>query len=119
MLCLKLSRVGKKGQASFRLIVTGKTKDPWGEYLELLGHYNPKTKKADLKIERIKHWIKQGAQTTATVHNLLLKEKVIEGQKRKTIKISKKRLEKNKSSSAKAPEIVKAPEVKEEIKVEK
>lgn len=91
MLCLKLSRIGKKNQPTYRLVVLEKTKDPWGDYLELLGDYNPKTKKGSFKVERIRYWLSQGAQMTASVNNLLINNKIIEGPKRKIIKISKKR----------------------------
>ena len=105
MLCLKLSRIGKKKQPFFRLIILEKTKDPFGDYLELLGNYNPKTKEINLKKERIIYWLSRGAQTTATVHNLLVKEGVIEGKKRKAIKMTKKRLAKiKKEEKSESPE---------------
>lgn len=104
MLCLKLSRIGKKNQPAFKLIVVEKTKDPWGDYLELLGNYNPKTKKGNFKAERIKFWLARGAQMTASVNNLLINQKIIEGLKRKSIKVksSKKSPEVNKAEVAKA-----------------
>lgn len=83
MLKICLSRVGKKKQPSYRVIVLEKNKDPWGDYLELLGNYNPRTTPSTIKLnaERIKYWISKGAQPTATVHNLLVDQKVIEGDK--------------------------------------
>lgn len=81
MLMIRLSRVGKKKQPTYRLIVSDKRKDPWGNYLENLGNYNPRTKKAELKKDRIKEWIGKGAQPSDTVHNLLIENGVIEGKK--------------------------------------
>jgi small subunit ribosomal protein S16 len=101
MLCLKLSRIGKRTQPTFRLLVLEKGKDPWGDYLELLGNYNPKTKKAELKADRIKYWLAKGAQLTNSVNNLLINNKIIEGQKGKSIRISKKRKEKIKAQEKK------------------
>jgi len=98
MLAIKLSRMGKKNQPFFRIIVLEKTKDPFGDYLELLGNYNPKTKEINLKNERIKYWLSQGAQPTVTVHNLFVKQGVIEGDKQKAVKITKKRTEKQKAA---------------------
>lgn len=74
MLSIRLTRIGKKKQPSYRVIVVDKKKDPWGKYLENLGFYNPRTnpKTIDLKIERIKYWISKGAQPSATVNNLLV-----------------------------------------------
>lgn len=50
-------------------------------YIEMLGSYNPRQKHIQVNADRIKHWIAQGAQTSDTVHNILVKEKVIEGKK--------------------------------------
>lgn len=94
MLTIKLSRFGKKKQPTYRLLVLEKSKDPWGDYLEMLGHYNPRTKTAELKTDRIKYWMEKGAQPTDTVWNLFITNKVIEGKKRGVTKISKTRREK-------------------------
>lgn len=94
MLCLRLSRLGKTKQPHFRLIISEKIKNPLGKFLENLGSYNPRTKEASLKTERIKYWLSKGAQMAATVNNLLIEKKVIEGQKIKKLKISKRRKEK-------------------------
>jgi small subunit ribosomal protein S16 len=85
MLSIRLSRVGKTKKPSYRLIVTEKTRDPWGKHLEVLGTYDPLTvpKKIDFDAERIKHWLSKGAQPSETVHNMLVDLKIIEGAKRK------------------------------------
>jgi len=94
MLTIKLSRFGKKKQPTFRILVMEKTKDPWGDYLEMLGHYDPRTKKAELNVERIQYWISKGAELTDSIHNLLITNKVIEGKKRGVTRISNARKEK-------------------------
>lgn len=76
------------------MLVLEKSKDPWGDYLEMLGHYNPRTKVAELKVERIKHWMEKGAKPTDSAWNLLITNKVIEGKKRGVTTISKKRKQK-------------------------
>jgi len=81
MLSIRLSRVGKKKQPLYRLIVTEKTRDPWGKFLENLGSYNPKTKVSQIKNDRILYWLKQGAQATSTVHNLLVSQGIIKDKK--------------------------------------
>jgi len=86
MLTIKFSRKGKKDQSFFRIIVLEKTKDPFGDFLENLGFYNPRLKESSLKIERIKHWLSKGAQPTASVHNLLVNQKIIEAAKMKVSK---------------------------------
>ncbi|MBI5654987.1 30S ribosomal protein S16 [Candidatus Uhrbacteria bacterium] len=96
MIIIRLSRVGKAKQPSYRLIVSEKTKDPWGKYLENLGLYNPLAKPPtfDFKADRVKYWISKGAQASDTVWNLLVDQKIVEGAKRLKVKISKKRKEK-------------------------
>lgn len=93
MLSIRLSRVGKRKQPLFRLIVTEKSKDPWGTFLENLGTYNPRSKPAaiDFKNDRIKDWISKGAQCSDTVWNLLVDQKVVTGDKRKKVRISRER----------------------------
>ena len=90
MLIIRLSRVGKKKQYSFRVIISEKTKDTVGDYLELLGNYNPHTNKATLKADRIKYWLSKGAQVSGSVHNLLVESKIIQVEKIKVANIKKK-----------------------------
>ncbi len=96
MLTIRLSRVGKKKQPSYRLIVSEKTKDPWGDYLENLGLFNPRTNPAtvEFKVDRIKYWLAKGAQTSDTVWNLFVDQKIVEGKKKLKVKLSVKRKEK-------------------------
>lgn len=102
MLTIRLSRVGKKKQATFRVIVSEKAKDTVGDYLELLGYYNPHTNSAELKTERIQYWISKGAQTSGTVHNLLIDKKVITGEKIKVANIKKKPVKEGETKPAAA-----------------
>lgn len=93
MLMIRLSRFGKTKQPTYRLIVSEKTKDPWGDYLENLGTFNPRSNPPEIKFkaDRIKFWLSKGAQLSETVNNLLIDLKVIEGDKRKKVSISKRR----------------------------
>lgn len=92
MLSIRLSRTGKKKQPSYRVIVTEKSRDPWGKYLEILGVYNPRTnpRTIDFKNDRIKYWLEKGAQPSPTVHNLLVDAKIIEAEKVKATSPKKK-----------------------------
>ena len=96
MLSIRLTRMGKKKQPIYRVIVLDKRKDPWGKSLEILGNYNPRTKPStiNLKIERIKYWLSVGAQPSETVHNIFIDQKIIKGQKVRATTISKKRSDK-------------------------
>ncbi len=92
MLKIIFSRRGKKKQPTYRVIVLDERKDPWGNFLEDLGFYNPRTKESGLKIERIKYWLSVGAKPSAVVHNLLVREKLIDKPKIK-IKIKRRKKE--------------------------
>lgn len=82
MLKIRLQRVGRKNDPSFRLLVTESTRSPKsGDYIELLGSYDPKRSTEKLNAERITYWLSQGAQTSGTVHNLLVQHSVIKGKK--------------------------------------
>lgn len=96
MLIIRFQRMGKKNQALFRIVVAQKESKIKGKYIEKLGFYNPLNKEKKLNIERIKYWLEKGAQVSNSVWNLLVKEKIIEGVKRK-IKIKKKKEEKSKT----------------------
>jgi len=81
MLAIKLSQVGKKNKKMFRLIISEKGRDPYGNSLEILGSYNPHSKELAVKGDRVKYWLSKGAQMTATVNNLLISKNIIEGVK--------------------------------------
>lgn len=82
MLTIRLTRVGKKKDASFRVIVVdSKRKVKAGNYLEMVGSYDPRVDTVSLKADRIKHWLAHGAQTSDTVHNLLVSNKIIDAKK--------------------------------------
>jgi len=81
MLTIKLKRIGKKNQASFRVVVLEKRSKLNGRYVEDLGFLNPKSDEINLNKERIAYWLKVGAQPTDTVHNLLIKNGLIKGAK--------------------------------------
>ena len=83
MLVIRLFRVGKKNQPSFKIVVTDKSRSATkGRFVEEVGFYNPLTKEKVLKQERIKYWLSVGAKPSATLQNLLVSEKIIEGKKK-------------------------------------
>lgn len=82
MLAIRLQRVGRKNDPSFRMIVAdSKLKPKTGNVLEVLGSYNARKGSPVIKTERVKHWMSVGAQVSGTVHNLLVDAKVIAGKK--------------------------------------
>jgi len=84
MLKIRLQRVGRSKDPSFRLILTDSRKPPRsGKRLELLGSYDARRGSPQFKTERIKHWLSKGVQTSETANNLLVDAKIIEGKKKK------------------------------------
>ena len=78
---LKLKRIGKKHQASFRLVVDEKRHKMVGTNVEDLGWYNPRTNKSEINKDRVEYWMKTGAKPTDTVHNLLITAGILSGKK--------------------------------------
>jgi len=83
MLMIRLQRVGRKHEPVFRLVLTDSKNGPKsGKFLEILGNYDArKGEKAKFKVERVKHWVANGAKLSGTVHNILVERKIIEGKK--------------------------------------
>ncbi len=81
MLRIRLSRVGKRNNAQFRITVADGHRAPSGKFIEILGHYNPHTKEKVFKKERIEYWIGKGAQPSATVYNFFIDAGIIKGEK--------------------------------------
>ena len=82
MLMIRLQRVGRTNDPSFRVVLTEKknsTKS--GRFLEVLGSYNARFGKAELDKARVAHWLKQGAQLSATANNLFVSHKLVKADK--------------------------------------
>jgi small subunit ribosomal protein S16 len=77
MLVIRLTRIGAKKQPTYRVVVTEARTPRDSREVERLGYYNPKTQPATLKVDRdrVAHWLKAGAQPSATVKSLLKKYK--------------------------------------------
>jgi small subunit ribosomal protein S16 len=73
MLKIKLSRTGKRGFATYNLVVAEARSKRDGRYIDLLGTYNPNSKPAAIKIDKkkLQTWIDKGAQPTETVRRLI------------------------------------------------
>lgn len=82
MLMIRLQRTGRRGDPSFRLVVTEHARSATaGKFVERVGTYNPKSKERSLNAERITYWLSVGAKATPTVHNMLISAGVIKGKK--------------------------------------
>ncbi len=74
MLTIRLKRVGRKNDPSFRVVLIESKRGPQsGKVHEILGSHNARQKKTALKRDRIEYWLSRGAQTSDTVRDLLRK----------------------------------------------
>lgn len=86
MLKIRLKRVGRRHDPSFRVVVTDSHQGPKsGNYVEMLGSYDPRKDNPVIQGERVRHWLSQGAQVSDTVHNILVSQKIIEGKKKNVL----------------------------------
>lgn len=72
MVRIRLRRVGSRNQASYRVVVADKESPRDGRFLEIVGHYNPRTEPSTivLKDDRIYYWLSVGAQPSESVESL-------------------------------------------------
>jgi small subunit ribosomal protein S16 len=130
MLKIRLQKIGKKNDPSYRVVLVEHTTSPHGKFIELLGSYNTKLKEKKLNKERIGYWLTKGAQASPTIHNLLVDEKIITAEKVKAWKPKKKKGEEKPAAPAapktdvsaeapaKAEETLKVEEPKKDIPAE-
>ncbi|MCX6758666.1 MAG: 30S ribosomal protein S16 [Candidatus Nealsonbacteria bacterium] len=103
MLVIRLHRIGKKNQPSFKIVVVDKRiSAAAGKFCEEVGSLNRAKKESKLDKDRIKYWLSVGAQPSPSIHNLLVSEKIIDAKK---IAVHKKPKKKEEAAAAKTPEI--------------
>jgi len=80
MLMIRLARFGSKKKPTYRVVVIEKERARNGLAVEVVGHYNPVAQPHEvvLKLDRIQHWVKNGAQPSDTVARLIRKYPVAE-----------------------------------------
>ena len=73
MVKIRLRRMGKKKQPSYRIVVADSRSPRDGAYIEAVGFYDPMTEPSTIRIdsERALYWLGEGAQPTEQVRNLL------------------------------------------------
>lgn len=120
MLIIRLQRVGRKNDPSFRVVATDSRNAAKKNrrFLRVLGNYDPRRDHSQVDAEAIKELIKNGAQVSPTVHNLLINLKVIDGKKINVL--PKKTVEKKEEPKVEEPAPVAevAPEVETEVPAE-
>ena len=70
---LRLMRMGKKKQPTYRVVAADGRSPRDGRFIEILGHYDPRHEPSVVKIDTAKadEWISKGAQPTHRVRKLL------------------------------------------------
>jgi small subunit ribosomal protein S16 len=70
---IRLTRVGARNNPIWRVVATDGRSPRDGRFLEVLGHYNAQTDPStiELKEDRVRHWLRQGAQPSDAVKHLL------------------------------------------------
>lgn len=111
MVKIRLTRTGKKHQPHYRIVAIDSAAPRDSEYIERIGYYNPRTKPPTLKYDKelLEKWIKNGAQMTDTVHDIFVREGVIE-QTDKRVAVIKAKIQASKKRNE--------PEEEEEEKTE-
>ena len=74
---IRFRRIGKNPtkRPHFRISVFDETRSRDGKFIEELGHYNPVTGSAQVKVERLESWVKRGALMSEAVKNVVKKAK--------------------------------------------
>ncbi len=81
MVRIRLRRTGKKGQASYRVVVADSEAPRDGRFIENIGFYNPRTDPPTIEIQadRAQYWLSVGAQPSEPAARLLRKVGVLAG----------------------------------------
>jgi small subunit ribosomal protein S16 len=76
MVKIRLRRMGKKKQPTYRVVVADSRSPRDGRFIETIGFYNPRTEPPTVRIkeDRALYWLSQGAQPTDAVARLLRKK---------------------------------------------
>lgn len=83
---MRLQRVGRKNDPSFRIVVTDKRTGPKSDrHIDRLGSYNPKMNHVQIDAVKAKEWLTKGVQPSDTLHNILVGQGVIEGKKKNVL----------------------------------
>lgn len=86
MVKIRLKRIGRRGQAHYRVVVADSTGKRDGKQIADIGFYNPHSETPfNIDIEQAKNWLTKGAQPTDTVAQYLKKAGAYNIQKKKSV----------------------------------
>ncbi|MHB8461929.1 MAG: 30S ribosomal protein S16 [Vulcanimicrobiaceae bacterium] len=97
MVKIRLRRMGAKKQPTYRFVVADARSPRDGRFIEILGHYNPRTEPKTVVVneEKAKEWLAKGAQPSDTVRRLFAEKGIME---RGPISIAKRKPKSEKSA---------------------
>jgi small subunit ribosomal protein S16 len=80
MMKIRLRRMGAKKQPTYRFVVADSRSPRDGKFIEILGHYNPRTepKTVEVNADKAKEWMAKGAQPTITVRRLFAEKGIMD-----------------------------------------
>lgn len=80
MLKIRLRRVGRRKQPSYRIVVAESSSPRDGRFVEVIGFYNPRTQPETVRVkeDRALHWLSVGAQPTDAVAHMFKKRGTLE-----------------------------------------
>ncbi len=74
---IRLTRMGAKKRPTYRIVASDSRRPRDGQYIELIGTYNPKEESVKINEEVALKWLSTGAQPTDTVRNLFSKQGIM------------------------------------------
>jgi small subunit ribosomal protein S16 len=82
MVRIRLRRMGKTKQPSYRIVVADSRSPRDGKFIEILGHYEPvrQPKVLNIKQDRARHWLSHGAQPSETVVHLFKQANIVDSE---------------------------------------
>ncbi len=105
MVKIRLLRQGSKHDAKFRIVAADARSPRDGKHIEVIGRWEPKTKKIDINKDLILKWLNFGAQPSETVKNLLKANKIwsefMNSKPKKKLKKRRRNLSKSTASTKK------------------
>jgi small subunit ribosomal protein S16 len=80
MVKIRLRRIGAKKQPTYRFVVADARAPRDGRFIEILGHYNPRTEPKTVVVDeaKAKEWLTKGAQPSETVRRLFAEKGIME-----------------------------------------
>jgi small subunit ribosomal protein S16 len=80
MVRIRLRRIGAKKQPTYRFVVSDARAPRDGRFIEILGHYNPRTEPRTVVVDEAKarQWLEKGAQPSETVRRLFAEKGIME-----------------------------------------